>query len=152
MAEELNREQVTERMQAIFRSSLEGDELDKALSSIDKRLDKFEGKWDGLIKWAETKYGKPQEIPDSADSEDTQAEGPRRREDVWFWKEKEQASADSGQPDEPEAAKEGLPTKKKNRKYRGGSNTETRIDIYLFSRGRRAGKDARQHTSEAGQI
>ncbi len=50
MAEELNREQVTERMQAIFRSSLEGDELDKALSSIDKRLDKFEGKWDGLIR------------------------------------------------------------------------------------------------------
>ena len=107
MAEELNREQVTERMQAIFRSSLEGDELDKALSSIDKRLDKFEGKWDGLIKWAETKYGKPQEIPDSADSEDNQAEEPKKKRGMFgFGKKKEQASADSGQPDEPEAAKE----------------------------------------------
>ena len=79
MAEEINREQVTERMQAIFRSSLEGDELDKALSSIDKRLDKFEGKWDGLIKWAETKYGKPEETSDSSDSEDIKSKTEKRR-------------------------------------------------------------------------
>ena len=107
MAEELNREQVTERMQAIFRSSLEGDELDKALSSIDKRLDKFEGKWDGLIKWAETKYGKPQETSDSSDSEGTQVEEPKKKRGMFgLGKKKEQASAESGQPEEPEAAKE----------------------------------------------
>ena len=94
MAEELNREQVTERMQAIFRSSLEGDELDKALASIDKRLDKFEGKWDGLIKWAETKYGKPQEIPDSADSEDNQAEEPKKKRGMFgFGKKKQESGA-----------------------------------------------------------
>ena len=107
MAEELNREQVTERLQAIFTSSLEGDELDKALSSIDKRLDKFEGKWDGLIKWAETKYGKPQETPDSTDSGDIQVQEPKKKRGMFgFGKKKEQASVEAGQPEEPEAAKE----------------------------------------------
>ena len=39
----------------------EEEELEKALISIEKRLDKFEGKWGGLIKWAEQKYGKPED-------------------------------------------------------------------------------------------
>ena len=68
MAGEQTREEVTARLEAIFSSAMEGEELEKALISIEKRLDKFEGKWGGLIKWAEQKYGKPE------DSEPTQEE------------------------------------------------------------------------------
>ena len=61
MAAELNREEVSDRLVTIFTASLEGSELEKAIASVDKRLDKFEGKWAGLIKWAEQKYGLPEE-------------------------------------------------------------------------------------------
>tara|TARA_B100000927_G_scaffold35072_1_gene25212 strand:- start:174 stop:869 length:696 start_codon:yes stop_codon:yes gene_type:complete len=61
MADELNREEVSDRLVTIFSASLEGSELEKAIASVDKRLDKFEGKWAGLIKWAEQKYGLPEE-------------------------------------------------------------------------------------------
>lgn len=61
MADELNRQEVSDRLVAIFSASLEGNELEKAIASVDKRLDKFEGKWAGLIKWAEQKYGLPEE-------------------------------------------------------------------------------------------
>ena len=61
MADELTREEVSARLEAIFSSSLEGEELQKALTSVEKRLNKFEGKWGGLIKWAEQKYGKPED-------------------------------------------------------------------------------------------
>ena len=61
MAGEQTREEVAARLEAIFSSAMEGEELEKAIVSIDKRLDKFEGKWGGLIKWAEQKYGTPDE-------------------------------------------------------------------------------------------
>ena len=61
MADELTREEVSDRLVTIFSASLEGSELEKAIASVDKRLDKFEGKWAGLIKWAEQKYGVPEE-------------------------------------------------------------------------------------------
>ena len=61
MADELTREVVSDRLVEIFSASLEGSELEKAIASVDKRLDKFEGKWAGLIKWAEQKYGLPEE-------------------------------------------------------------------------------------------
>lgn len=61
MADELKRQEVSDRLVAIFSASLEGSELEKAIASVDKRLDKFEGKWAGLIKWAEQKYGLPEE-------------------------------------------------------------------------------------------
>ena len=61
MADELNRQEVADRLVAIFSAYLEGSELEKAIASVDKRLDKFEGKWGGLIKWAEQKYGLPEE-------------------------------------------------------------------------------------------
>ena len=61
MADELNRQEVSDRLVAIFSASLEGSELEKAIASVDKRLDKFEGKWAGLIKWAEQKYGLPED-------------------------------------------------------------------------------------------
>ena len=61
MADKLSREEVSDRLVTIFSASLEGSELEKAIASVDKRIDKFEGKWAGLIKWAEQKYGLPEE-------------------------------------------------------------------------------------------
>ncbi len=72
MAEELNREDVSNRLVTIFSASLEGSELEKAIASVDKRLDKFEGKWAGLIKWAEQKYGLPEESGDEEVVEEAQ--------------------------------------------------------------------------------
>ena len=72
MAGELNREEVSDRLVTIFSASLEGSELEKAIASVDKRLDKFEGKWAGLIKWAEQKYGLPEESGDEGGVEDNQ--------------------------------------------------------------------------------
>jgi len=87
VAEELSRDEVKERLEAIFNSSMEGKELDKALASIEKRLDKFEGKWGGLIKWAESKHGKPEsedapaaEPAEPVESEDAPAAEPAEPE------------------------------------------------------------------------
>jgi len=44
------------KLEEVFSSSLEGDELESAIASIPKRLDKFEGKWDQLLDWADKKY------------------------------------------------------------------------------------------------
>jgi len=75
MAGEQTREEVTARLEAIFSSAMEGEELEKALISIEKRLDKFEGKWGGLIKWAEQKYGKPEDSqPTQGENEQVQQE------------------------------------------------------------------------------
>ena len=75
MADKLTREEVSTRLEAIFSSSLEGEELQKALTSIEKRLDKFEGKWGGLIKWAEQKYGKPEDSEEPS-QEETEQDAP----------------------------------------------------------------------------
>ena len=75
MADELTREQVSSRLEAIFSSAMDGKELAKALASIEKRLDKFEGKWGGLIKWAEQKYGSPEET-EKVDEEKLEEEVP----------------------------------------------------------------------------
>ena len=88
MAGEQTREEVAARLQAIFSSAMEGEELDKALVSIDKRLDKFEGKWGGLIKWAEQKYGTPDE-PEQPPQEQT-----------------EQAQQESGSSDQGEMSRQ----------------------------------------------
>ena len=91
MAGEQTREEVAARLEAIFSSAMEGEELEKALASIDKRLDKFEGKWGGLIKWAEQKYGTPGEAeqPSPEQTEQPQQEsgpsvqGEMSREDAF---------------------------------------------------------------------
>ena len=91
MAGEQTREEVAARLEAIFSSAMEGEELEKALVSIDKRLDKFEGKWGGLIKWAEQKYGTPDEAeqPSPEQTEQPQQEsgpsvqGEMSREDAF---------------------------------------------------------------------
>ena len=72
MAGGQTREEVTARLEAIFSSAMEGEELQKALISIEKRLDKFEGKWGGLIKWAEQKYGKPEDSVQPTQEENKQ--------------------------------------------------------------------------------
>ena len=99
MAEGLSRDQAKERLEVIFSSSLEGEELDKALASIDKRLDKFEGKWDGLIKWAETKYGSPEDSQEEPQQEEeTHEEKPKKRGMFGFGKSK--GSEDTQEPQE----------------------------------------------------
>ena len=77
MAGEQTREEVAARLEAIFSSAMEGEELSKALASIDKRLDKFEGKWGGLIKWAEQKFGTPDE-PEQPPQEQTEQAQPEQ--------------------------------------------------------------------------
>ena len=104
MADELNRQEVSDRLVAIFSASLEGSELEKAIASVDKRLDKFEGKWAGLIKWAEQKYGLPEESGAEEVVEDTKEvnveesqpevrEEPAEREDESSEITREEASA-----------------------------------------------------------
>jgi len=75
MAGEQTREEVAARLEAIFSSAMEGEDLEKALVSIDKRLDKFEGKWGGLIKWAEQKYGTPEDAEQSSQEQTEQVRG-----------------------------------------------------------------------------
>ena len=72
MADKLTREDVSDRLVTIFSAALEGSELEKAIASVDKRLDKFEGKGAGLIKWAEQKYGLPEESGGEDGVEETQ--------------------------------------------------------------------------------
>ena len=50
-------ESTSAKLEEIFTSTLQGEDLDRAISSIPKRLEKFEGKWDELIVWAEEKHG-----------------------------------------------------------------------------------------------
>ena len=50
-------ESASAKLEEIFTSKLQGEDLDRAISSIPKRLEKFEGKWDELIVWAEEKHG-----------------------------------------------------------------------------------------------
>jgi len=83
MSGDLTREEVTSRLGEIFSSSLEGDELEKALGSIEKRLDKFEGKWAGLIKWAEQKYGQPEEVNENpTDKEEKAPDSPEETQEI----------------------------------------------------------------------
>ncbi|MDP7002506.1 MAG: hypothetical protein QF911_02895 [Candidatus Thalassarchaeaceae archaeon] len=81
MADELSREEVTERLETIFSAALEGDELEKLISSIPKRLEKFEGRWDGLIKWAEKKYGSQDPIASEDSDEPEDDEEPEDAEE-----------------------------------------------------------------------
>ncbi|MBI87644.1 MAG: hypothetical protein CMB67_01265 [Euryarchaeota archaeon] len=107
MADDLSREEVSERLEAIFGSSLEGGELEKAISSIPKRLDKFEGKWDGLIKWAEQKYGSPEESTaepeeSTAEPEESSEEGvkPKKKKKGFFGFGKSKETADDEREEE----------------------------------------------------
>ncbi len=56
-SEENRRASASRELEVIFSSVLDGDELDSAIASIPKRLDKFHGKWDELLEWAREEYG-----------------------------------------------------------------------------------------------
>ena len=115
MSEELTIEFVTQRLEEIFSASLEGDELEKMISSIPKRLEKFEGRWDGLIGWAEKKYGSldsnpPQEAePDAeegAEPEEEAAEEPEAESEPTAKKGGFFSKFGKKKESEPEAAEE----------------------------------------------
>jgi F0F1-type ATP synthase membrane subunit b/b' len=108
MTGELTREEVSARLEAIFSSSLEGEELQKALASVEKRLDKFEGKWGGLIKWAEQKYGKP-EGSEQASQEETEQEGQKDSPP-----DQSRAAVDTAQEDPGEMSREVAASKMKS--------------------------------------
>ena len=99
MAEGPTREETEQRLEAIFSSSLEGEELEKMIDSIPKRIEKFEGKWGGLIGWAEKKYGVPK---DSQDEPEAEAEEPEA-----------EAEEPEAEAEEPEAKTEKKPKKKR---------------------------------------
>ena len=96
MAEGPTREDTEKRLEAIFSSALEGEELEKMIDSIPKRIEKFEGKWGGLIGWAEKKYG----VPDDSEGEP-------------------EAEAEEPEAEEPEAEEPEAEAKKKPKKKRG---------------------------------
>ncbi len=48
------------------------DAKNQSVENYKKRLDKFEGKWGGLIKWAEQKYGKPEDSVQPTQEENKQ--------------------------------------------------------------------------------
>ena len=54
----------------------EKEELEKMIDSIPKRIEKFEGKWGGLIGWAEKKYGVPDDSEGEPEAEEPEAEEP----------------------------------------------------------------------------
>ena len=126
VTDELSREEVSSRLEEIFSSSLEGEELDKAVSSIPKRLDKFEGKWDGLIKGAEQKYGANEPTDEEAAEEEAAEEAV----------EEEAVEEEAVEEDATEGTKEGatsallevrrIATKRKEREQRQVGVIESR--------------------------
>ena len=79
MGDELTREEVTERLEAIYSEALEGKDLEKRLANIPKTLDKYEGKWPGLLKAAGKKFAKAdsdelEDSEDEAEEESTEEE------------------------------------------------------------------------------
>ena len=79
MGDELTREEATERLEAIYSETLEGDDLEKRLANIPKTLDKYEGKWPGLLKAAGKKFAKAdsdelEDSEDEAEEESTEEE------------------------------------------------------------------------------
>ena len=146
MADELTSEEATERLGAIYSGSLEGEALEKRLASIPKILEKYEGKWPGLIRAAEKKYGKPEEVESEAtEGEETQVgseseEKPAKKRGGLFSrrrKPKEEAEEPQEADEEPEEPEEEPPDEKPAKK-RGG----------LFSRIRKPKEEAEEADEE----
>ena len=72
MTDELSRDEVSEILEAIYKENFEMPELRDRIAKIPKLLDKYEGKWDGMLKSAYKKFGKP----NSLISEEEAAEEP----------------------------------------------------------------------------
>ncbi|MEC8874607.1 MAG: hypothetical protein VX502_04370, partial [Candidatus Thermoplasmatota archaeon] len=112
MGDELTREEVTERLEAIYSEALEGKDLKKRLANIPKTLDKYEGKWPGLLKAAGKKFAKADsdELGDSEENNDSEDES------------EDEEPADSEDEAEEESAEEGVTESEveKPAKKRGG--------------------------------
>jgi serine/threonine protein kinase len=81
------RARASKQLEGIFSSALEGDELDSAIASIPKRLDKFQGKWDELVEWAEKKYEKAaasKEERKKREAEEAEAQEERAKFERWL--------------------------------------------------------------------
>jgi len=72
VTDELSRDEVSEILEAIYKENFEMPELRDRIAKIPKLLDKYEGKWDGMLKSAYKKFGKP----NSLISEEEAAEEP----------------------------------------------------------------------------
>ena len=112
MAEGPTREDTEKRLEVIFSSALEGEELEKMIDSIPKRIEKFEGKWGGLIGWAEKKYGVPDDSegePEAeAEAEEPEAEAkkkPKKKRGLMsrFRRSKDKSDEPEAEAEEPEA-------------------------------------------------
>ena len=121
MADELTSEEVTQRLEEIFSAALDGDELEKLISSIPKRLDKFDGRWDGLIIWAEKKYGKPgtdesettdednsEEEETAAESETEEKPAKKKRGGLFSRLGKSKEEAEPSEADDPDDSEEAV--------------------------------------------
>jgi len=120
MAEGPTREETEQRLEAIFSSALEGEELEKMIDSIPKRIEKFEGKWGGLIGWAEKKYGVPEDSQDEPEAvaeepeavaEEPEAEAekkPKKKRGLMsrFRKSKDESDEAEAEEEQPEAEAE----------------------------------------------
>ena len=120
MAEGPTREDTEKRLEVIFSSALEGEELEKMIDSIPKRIEKFEGKWGGLIGWAEKKYGVPgdSEGEPEAEAEEPEAEAeepeaeakkkPKKKRGLMsrFRRSKDKSDEPEAEAEEPEAEAE----------------------------------------------
>jgi len=120
MAEGPTREETEQRLEAIFSSALEGEELEKMIDSIPKRIEKFEGKWGGLIGWAEKKYGVPEDSQDEPEAvaeepeavaEEPEAEAekkPKKKRGLMsrFRKSKDESDEAEAEEEQPEAQAE----------------------------------------------
>ena len=62
MTDELSRDEVSEILEAIYKENFEMPELRDRIAKIPKLLDKYEGKWDGMLKSAYKKFGKPNSL------------------------------------------------------------------------------------------
>lgn len=120
MADELTREEAAEKLEAIYRGTLEGADLEKRVANIPKALDKYEGKWPKIIKAAEKKYGKPE-----TDETDESEEKPTKKKRGGMFSRLGKSKKEDDPPqdaveeepqDEEESEEEGKPAKKK----RGG--------------------------------
>ena len=108
MAEGPTREDTEKRLEAIFSSALEGEELEKMIDSIPKRIEKFEGKWGGLIGWAEKKYGVPDDSEGEPEAEEPEAEAkkkPKKKRGLMsrFRRSKDKSDEPEAEAEEPEA-------------------------------------------------
>ena len=105
MADELTREEAAEKLEAIYRGTLEGADLEKRVANIPRALDKYEGKWPKIIKAAEKKYGKP-ETDETDESEEKPTK--KKRGGMFSRLGKSKKEAEPSEADDPDDSEEAV--------------------------------------------